>query len=205
MFSIVHRNTSSYSLNGQNNKPLTMQFGRMRQPILNNTNAVANLKPKIAFAPSDGDKIKWGKPTWQFFHMLAHKIKPEYFKQVRIELLNAIYSICVTLPCPVCSEHAKQYMNSINFNNIQTKEDLKDMLFIFHNTVNVRKNYEPFKRENLDETYSKINTVAVAREFMFHYKDRQRSMKLLSDDLLRSKISVNIQNWFNNVYQFMEQ
>ena len=74
------------------------------------------------------EEIKWGKPTWQFFHMLAHKIKPEYFKQVRIELLNTIYSICSTLPCPVCSEHAKQYMNSINFNNIQTKEDLKDKM-----------------------------------------------------------------------------
>jgi hypothetical protein len=160
-------------------------------------------KPKT-FSPSDGDRIKWGRPTWRFFHILAHKIKPEHFKQVRKDMLDTIYSICCTLPCPVCSEHAKQYMNAINFNTIQTKEDLKDMLFNFHNAVNVRKNYAPFNREELDATYNEFNTIAVAREFMFYYKDRQRSIKLVADDMMRAKIAVNVQNWFNSVHQFMD-
>jgi hypothetical protein len=96
-------------------------------------------------------------------------------------------------------------MNSVNYNTIQTKEDLKDMLYNFHNAVNMRKNYEPFNREELDSTYSQFNTIAVAQEFMFYYKDRQRSVKLVADDMMRSKIAVNIQNWFNAVIQYMEQ
>jgi len=160
-------------------------------------------KPK-EYSPSDGNRIKWGRPTWRFFHVIAHKIKPEHFKQARKEMLDAIYSICSTLPCPVCSEHAKQYLNAINFNTIQTKEDLKDMLYNFHNAVNIRKNYAPFSREELDATYGQFNTIEVAREFLFYYKDRHRSMNLVADDLIRSRISVNIQKWFNGVYQFMD-
>lgn len=198
MFSIVNRNTSQM-------KPpqIQMQMQNRRTMMIKPLSAHLVQKPK-EYSPSDGNKIKWGRPTWRFFHVIAHKIKPEYFKQVRKDMLDTIYSICSTLPCPVCSEHAKQYMNAINFNAIQTKEDLKDLLHNFHNAVNIRKNYAPFNREELDATYDQFNTVAVAREFMFYYKDRHRSVKLVADDLMRSRISVNIQNWFNSVYQFMD-
>jgi hypothetical protein len=200
MFSIVNRNTTQV-------KPpqiqMQMQMQNRRVMSMNPRSNALVQKPKT-FSPSDGDRIKWGRPTWRFFHILAHKIKPEHFKQVRKDMLDTIYSICCTLPCPVCSEHAKQYMNAINFNTIQTKEDLKDMLFNFHNAVNVRKNYAPFNREELDATYNEFNTIAVAREFMFYYKDRNRSIKLVADDMMRAKIAVNVQNWFNGVYQFMD-
>jgi hypothetical protein len=182
---------------------MQMQMQNRRTMSFNPLSTQLAHKPK-EYSPSDGNKIKWGRPTWRFFHVIAHKIKPEHFKQVRKDMIDTIYSICSTLPCPVCSEHAKQYLNAINFNTIQSKEDLKDMLFNFHNAVNVRKNYAPFNREELDATYTQFNTIAVAREFMFYYKDRQRSIKLVADDLIRSRISVNIQNWFNSVYQFME-
>lgn len=200
MFSIVNRNNTQV-------KPpqiqMQMQMQNRRVMSMNPRSNALVQKPKT-FSPSDGDRIKWGRPTWRFFHILAHKIKPEHFKQVRKDMLDTIYSICCTLPCPVCSEHAKQYMNAINFNTIQTKEDLKDMLFNFHNAVNVRKNYAPFAREELDATYNEFNTIAVAREFMFYYKDRQRSIKLVADDMMRTKIAVNVQNWFNSVHQFMD-
>ncbi len=201
MFSIVNRN------NTQTNPPqmhMQMQMQNRRIISIKQLSNAHAPKPK-EYSPSDGNRLKWGRPTWRFFHVIAHKIKPEYFKQTRKEMLDIIYSICCTLPCPVCSEHAKQYMNGINFNTIQTKEDLKDMLFNFHNAVNVRKNYAPFSREELDATYGQFNTIAVAREFIFHYKDRHRSMKLVADDLMRSKISVNIQNWFNGVHKFMDE
>ena len=200
MFSILNRN------NTQSNPPqihMQMQMQNRRIISMRPLSNALTQKPK-EYSPSDGSRIKWGRPTWRFFHVIAHKIKPEHFKQVRKEMLDTIYSICSTLPCPVCSEHAKQYLNAINFNTIQTKEDLKDLLHNFHNAVNIRKNYAPFNREELDATYDQFNTVAVAREFMFYYKDRHRSVKLVADDLMRSRISVNIQNWFNSVYQFMD-
>ena len=200
MFSIVNRNATQV-------KPpqIQMQMQMQNRRIIS-IKQLSNMhapKPK-EYSPSDGNRIKWGRPTWRFFHVIAHKIKPEHFKQARKEMLDAIYSICSTLPCPVCSEHAKQYLNAINFNTIQTKEDLKDMLYNFHNAVNIRKNYAPFSREELDASYDKFNTIEVAREFLFYYKDRHRSIKLVADDLIRSRISVNIQKWFNSVYQFMD-
>ena len=204
MFSMVNKNNSAYinSLkNIPNQKPIqtmsfqSRSFPNQRQP---------SLSPVKTFAESNRQKIKWGWPTWKFFHVIAHKIKPEYFKQVRKELLDTIYSICTTLPCPVCAQHATQYMNAMNFNNIQTKEDLKDMLFAFHNSVNARKNYKPMDKSELDATYANYNTFAVAREFMHYYKDKHRSMKLMADDLLRSRIAVNIQHWFNNFYKYCE-
>jgi hypothetical protein len=207
MFSMTNKNNSAYvnSLkNIPNQKPIQMMTFQSR--IFPNQR---QLKPQQVvvntFAESNREKVKWGWPTWKFFHVIAHKVKPEYFKQVRQELLNTIHSICTTLPCPVCAQHATQYMNSLNFNNIQTKEDLKDMLFAFHNSVNIRKNYKPMDRSELDATYANFNTIAVAREFMHYYKDKHRSMKLMADDLLRSRISVNIQNWFNNFYKYCEQ
>lgn len=199
MFSIVNRNNTQI-------KPpqiqMQMQMQNRRVMSMRPLSNALTQKPK-EYSPSDGDRIKWGRPTWRFFHVIAHKIKPEYFNQVRKGMLDTIYSICCTLPCPVCSEHAKQYLNAINFNAIQSKEDLKDMLFNFHNAVNVRKNYAPFSREELDATYDQFNTIAVAREFMFYYKDRHRSIKLVADDMMRTKIAGNVQNWFNGVHQFM--
>jgi hypothetical protein len=208
MFSIVNRHASPFLNNSQTGKKsqpqMQLQMNSHRQLLIKPAFNTPVQPKQPSFAPSDGDKIKWGRPTWRFFHTIAHKIKPEYFKQVRKDLLDTIYSICSTLPCPVCSQHAKQYMNAINFNTIQTKDDLKTLLFDFHNAVNVRKNYQPFNRELLDSTYDGVNTANVAREFMFHYKDKHRSIKMVADDLMRSKIAVNIQNWFNNVYQFMD-
>lgn len=209
MFSMVNKNNSAYmnSLkNIPNQKPVQMMsfqsrmFPNQRQQSLSQPQ-----QPLVkTFAESNRQKVKWGWPTWKFFHVIAHKIKPEHFKQVRKELLDTIYSICTTLPCPVCAQHATQYMNAMNFNNIQTKEDLKDMLFSFHNSVNARKNYKPMNKSELDATYANFNTIAVAREFMYYYKDRHRSMKLLADDMLRSKLAINIQNWFNDFYKYCE-
>lgn len=208
MFSIVNRHTSPYFNNSvsikQSQPQMQMQMQNLRQ-FANKPLVTKTVQPKQpAFSPSDGNKIKWGRPTWRFFHTIAHKIKPEYFKQVRKDMLDTIYSICATLPCPVCSQHAKQYMDSLNFNTIQNKDDLKTMLFDFHNVVNARKNYAPFNKVDLDSTYDDANTIAVAREFMYHYKDRHRSTKMVADDMMRAKIAVNIQSWFNSVYAFMD-
>jgi hypothetical protein len=84
-------------------------------------------------------KMKWGEPTWFLFHTLSYKIKDEMFLQVKNEILNIFFLICRNLPCSICAEHATQYMQNINFNAIQTKQQLKDLFFEFHNTVNLKK------------------------------------------------------------------
>ena len=102
------------------------------------TREITKVNPEISVV-KETKKMDWGEPTWFLFHTLAEKVKEEEFQNIRVELLNIIYSICSNLPCPVCSTHAKQHLNGTNFNNIQTKQQLKDFFFHFHNIVNQRK------------------------------------------------------------------
>ena len=79
MFSIVNRNNTQI-------KPpqiqMQMQMQNRRVMSMRPLSNALTQKPK-EYSPSDGDRIKWGRPTWRFFHVIAHKIKPEYFNQVR--------------------------------------------------------------------------------------------------------------------------
>ena len=143
-------------------------------------------------------KVKWGEPTWFLFHVLSVKVKDEYFNIIRADLLNQIYAICINLPCPDCANHAKTYLDGINFNAIQTKSDLKKMLYTFHNIVNHRKGYPFFAYDQLDEKYSKAITIRIIQNFMVHFSDRSRSLKLLPTDLYRQRLCEQLKIWFNN-------
>lgn len=145
----------------------------------------------------------WGPAIWFLLHTLAEKIIPTYFLSIRSELLTNIYSICTHLPCPVCSEHAKEYFGKINFNSIQTKDDLKLMLFQFHNVVNQRKGHPIFTIDELNTKYIQANTVKIIQNFMVHFKDKHRSPKLIADDLQRARIAVSLKEWFQkNIHCF---
>ncbi len=214
MFSTNHKNTSPFLLNKAagtqtiNVSPMMVfRRGVVRtmpsnpNPNTNRTTPVVNTVKE--YAKSDGNKMKWGRPIWTFFHVLAEKIKPEEFQIVRKELLDIVFTICNTLPCPVCATHATEYMKGINFNTIQTREDLKMLFFNFHNSVNVRKNYKPFEYADLESVYSQMNTLNVFNNFIFAYQDRVRSIKLLSDDLYRKRLSKRIIEWLNeNIQKF---
>ena len=139
----------------------------------------------------------WGEPTWFFLHTTAEKVKNESFGIVRFELLKHIYNVCTNLPCPYCSAHAKVYLNSINFNTISTKEELKQMLFAFHNVVNVRKHIPIFPVEELDAKYSRANTRNIFRHFITHFNDTYRSPGMIADDLFRKQLSKALVEWFN--------
>ena len=110
-------------------------------------------------------KMKWGQPVWFFFHTIAEKVKPESFAIIRMELLQLVTSICKNLPCPTCSQHAVTYLANTNINTIQTKDQLIDFFYTFHNDVNKRKGFAQFPRELLQEKYSKANTLNIINHF----------------------------------------
>lgn len=149
-------------------------------------------------------KMKWGEPTWFLFHTIAEKVKSEYFSQIRKELFEIIIIICRNLPCPDCAEHATTYTNNINFNNIQTKEQLKDMLWTFHNSVNQRKMFPQFPREELDSKYSNANTIAILKNFMVHFQDKHASIRMIANDFFRNNIAEQLKKWFNNNIQYFD-
>jgi len=149
-------------------------------------------------------KMKWGEPFWFFFHTIAEKVKSEYFLVVRQDLLKHIYNICNNLPCPMCTEHAKEYLKNINFNTIQTKEDLKDMLYNFHNAVNVRKNVPLYPRSELDEKYSKANTGRIINHFLYFYQEKHNNVKIMADDMFRKRQAKIIIEWFQQNIQYFD-
>jgi len=147
-------------------------------------------------------KMKWGEPTWFLFHTLAEKIKDEYFQSIRLDLLNTIVTICQNLPCPDCANHATEYIKKINFSSIKTKQDLKLFLFQFHNVINKKKNFSLFSVDQLDTKYSSANTVNIIQNFMYHFQDKNHSIRMISNDMYRSRIAEQLKKWFNNNIQY---
>lgn len=200
-------NNSSTSTNSSNKLPQIAMIQpyknnmKMRQINNQNQNTIPiNPQPKLP-----EKKVVWGPAVWYALHTLSVKVKEEDFQKVRTELLEIIYLTCTHLPCPDCAQHAKDYLDKINFKNIKTKEDLKVMLYQFHNDVNKRKGYPQFEYEKVDEIYSKANTVPILQNFISHFQDRKyRSIKLIATDLHRSLLCNDFKKWFTNHLQHFD-
>lgn len=162
-----------------------------------NNNLQNNNDNTVSTIPSSSKKMLWGEPTWLFLHTIAHKVKDESFYLIKVELLNIIYSICSNLPCPMCASHAREHLNSINFNSIQTKEQLKLMLFHFHNLVNIKKNLPQFLLEDLDDKYSKANFKNIINYFIKYYTNTTGIIKMISEDFYRKRLTNNTIMWLN--------
>lgn len=206
------RTINGYNQNNQTNV-INMFYSRI-QPVYANKgmNKNQNQQPTqkqtqkgntITEEQPKKKSMKWGEPTWFLFHTLAHKVKDSDYQIIKKDLINIIYTICNNLPCPDCAKHATEYMNNINFNSIQTKEQLKNMLFVFHNTVNSRKGFPIFPLEELDLKYSKANTINIIKNFMVHFENKHKSIHMISDDMHRARIANNIKKWFgDNITHF---
>jgi len=148
-------------------------------------------------------KMKWGEPTWYLFHTLACKVKQEEFMKIRIELLQSIVSICSNLPCPLCANHAKEYIKQNGFYLIATKQGLIDFLYKFHNEVNKNKNVPLFEYDQLAIKYNSANTINIIQNFMVRFQDGSRNIKLIADDLYRKQLTRQLKDWFrNNIQSF---
>jgi hypothetical protein len=173
----------------------------------NNTNRpFVQSKPQeiIPVPQNNPKKIKWGQPTWYLFHTLAHKIKDEYFSLLKNELLTNIISICRNLPCPKCSTHASEYMNKININSIQTKNDLKNMLFKFHNDVNSRTGASLFSYNDLDDKYSTAVTVNIIQNFFIYFQDKSFNVTAIANTMHRERVISVIKNWLAKNIQYFD-
>lgn len=98
----------------------------------------------------------WGPATWNFLHTFADKISDDFFQSNNRTIVNMIIKLFECLPCRICSTYAYNYIKHINMNNIKTKQQLIDFLFIFHNNVNSKLNKPQYKKVDLQiySTYS---------------------------------------------------
>lgn len=135
----------------------------------------------------------WGPSTWIFMHTLAANIKEGSFPIIGQSLILVLIQICANLPCPECTQHAKQFWSKVKTSNIKTKDDLINLLFVFHNMVNKRKQLQQFKYENLNLYLSK-NVVQTYNLFSRNFNTRG-NMNLIGDSFRRDIMLSSLRSW----------
>jgi hypothetical protein len=152
---------------------------------------------------NDPKKIKWGPPTWYLFHTLAHKVKDEQFSFIKTELFQNIVLICRNLPCPTCAAHATDYMSKVNPKTIKTKDDLKNLLFQFHNEVNSRTGTPHFSYNELNDKYDSAVTMNIIQNFFVYFKDGSFNVTAIANSMHRDRITSQFKEWLKtNIYYF---
>ncbi len=137
---------------------------------------------------------QWGPPTWLFLHTLAEKVKEESFPIIGRQIILNIIQICNLLPCPECAQHAKEFWLNVSINNVSTKTDLKNLLYVFHNSINKRKKVIPYKHEDL-EHYSKISIVNSFNWFAKNFNTKG-NMNLINESFHRGRFLTGFRHWF---------
>jgi hypothetical protein len=197
MFGRIHQKTMNQTAYSQNSTiPLMNMKYKMQQSAAASPSA-APTQLVNENAVKSSKLMTWGKPTWYFFHTMAEKVKDEEFANVRKDILDIIYSICVNLPCPECATHAQHYLEKINLNTIQTKDDLKMMLFVFHNYVNGHKKYPIMTLDELNALYSTAITANIINNFISFNLQKNATPKMIASDMFRKRIVLKSRDWLN--------
>jgi hypothetical protein len=104
-------------------------------------------------------RARWSIPTWYLFHGLAEKINIDFFNRERLLVLKFYSVICNSLPCPICQQHASEYLKKEDFiNKVKTKTDLINFFYTMHNWVNKRLKKKTFTKLEM-ELYKRINII----------------------------------------------
>ncbi len=176
----------------------------MNKVIYNKSGVTHTTSHKLTVKPKDPPtRLEWGTSIWLLFHTLAHKIKDEYYDSKSNELFTIIKSISANLPCPICSEHATKYLGSINHLSLKKKEDMKLMLFQFHNSVNERKGHNNFALAELESKYNNAVTLEIINNFIISFSKKSRNIQLIANEMSKKRVLTNVINWLrDNIHIF---
>ena len=137
----------------------------------------------------------WGPPIWLFIHSLASKLKDEMYVYIGPQLFNMIRRITAYLPCPDCSQHAVKFLSKINPETIKTKDELVRVLYLFHNSVNVRKSKSLYIFSELNK-YENVNLQEAYNNFRKVYHNRG-NINLLAESFQRDLVLKELKMWLN--------
>ena len=135
----------------------------------------------------------WGPSTWIFMHTLVAKVKETEFPVIGPSLILLLIQISNNLPCPDCAAHSKEFWSKVKTANIKTKTDLINLLFVFHNMVNKRKKYQPFRYENLNY-YNTKNLIDTYNIFAKNFNTKG-NMSLINESFHRSRMLSSLRSW----------
>jgi hypothetical protein len=144
----------------------------------------------------------WGPPIWMLFHMLAEKINDDYYNILYRQLFNNIVNVCKYLPCPECSNHASHFLAKVKVNELKDKTAFKNMLYIFHNHVNVRKRKSLYNYADMDK-YKYVKIIPVLNRFIAVYNTKG-NMQQLNQSFQRQFIIKHFKTWImTNIRAFV--
>ena len=141
----------------------------------------------------------WGPSTWGLIHNLADKVREDKFSIIIPHLWNKIMYIVNNLPCKYCSSHATNLLKKVNVNTIDDKQILIELLFRFHNKVNLKLN-KNIENITILEKYSNIKLIESIYYFIVSWKQTSNKLTIHEYD---NKIKIqnaitNLKKWFRN-------
>jgi len=143
----------------------------------------------------------WGPIIWKFFHVLLEKIKEESFSTIYLSLFHQIKRICSYLPCPECSLHATHFLSTVKEQHISSKNDFKQMLYFFHNKVNIRKKKPFFPISQLNQ-YKNYPLIQTYNNFIKVYNTKG-NLNMLTESFQRQLVIKDFRKWLlNNIKNF---
>ena len=144
----------------------------------------------------------WGPAVWRLFHTLAERINEHAYPHLSKELFQVISGICKFLPCPDCSSDAVRFLAKIKIQDLKTKTDFKNMLYLFHNYVNVKKRKPLFNYANMN-VYKNYRLLPIFNNFVIHYNTKG-NMRLLTESFQRQFVIKGCRKWlFSNIHFFI--
>ena len=145
----------------------------------------------------------WGPKVWILFHTLTNNIKQDEYDKLKNSMFSMISQICKHLPCPTCAKDATIYLAKIKPTDYKTKDDFKNMLYLFHNYVN-RKTHKPlFNYINMNKYRdSNVRLTSVILDFIKVYHTNG-NMNLIAESFQRRLVIKSFIEWFKkNKYAF---
>jgi len=144
----------------------------------------------------------WGPPIWTFLHTLIENVRNDYFLNLKHNLFIIIQRICNFLPCPECSQHATNFLKKIDINKIKTKAEFRNLMYLFHNVVNKKKNKPMFNVNSLIK-YSFTNIVNAFINFTKVYNTKG-NMNFLMESFQRTLVVKDVRNWLYSNIKFFK-
>lgn len=137
----------------------------------------------------------WGNALWIFLHTFSEKIHDNFFKREQYTIIHIINELIYNIPCSTCKQHAVQYIKRNNFKIIQSKAELKNFFFTFHNEVNKMKNRVLFHDYDIYKTY---NLQKVIQHFHTHFVIYRSNKMLFIQNNNRSVVGTKMIDFVNN-------
>ena len=147
-------------------------------------------------------KQEWGNATWYMFHTLAEKLKPEFSSEAG-ELFRQIRMLCANLPCPDCTQHATDSLKNANVRAINSKENITEFIWQFHNKVNARTGKTQFSREECHRKYSLAITRIIFTNFISVFRMNARNDKAMMHSYRRQNSTKVFEKYiYTNSYKY---